>query len=187
MELVSFIGESHDRVNNYHLKDLVGILEARKPRRIIVTMDRNFSDSEAYSRSMKELLESSIITEKGVFTDVDESRYLELRNGFLSRFTRSAEDTVRRNLLEMIDATVQSYLEGYWKDFDTVNSEVTDSLFRAKHRMVSAMFWEMEKQTWNAMLQEITDKINALAPASGDVILVDVEKKYWLLDNLEKE
>lgn len=186
MKLFSFIGESHMRVEGYSTENLTALLSSDTPSRIIVAVDPQYRmASEGYASALQSILEAPGISEVVCFAHADESRYGELRDSYLKQYSESAESIVKKNILEMIDATVRSYLEGYWKGNDTVNSEVTDSLFRAKHKLVSTMFWDMERDTWNSMMEEMTEKILRKSPGSDDVILVDVEKRYWLMDRLD--
>lgn len=186
MEFISFIGENHEKAEGYSAENLVERIASMNPVRVIVTMDPHAVDRpEGYDKALNMVLRDSRISSRIVYAGVDETKYSELRNDLLTSFSTSAENVVKKNLLEMIDTTIKSYLEGYWKDYQTVNSEVTDSLFRAKHKLFSTMFWEMERDTWNKMLDETKERIIKLEPGYSDVVLVDVEKKYWLLDNME--
>lgn len=186
MEFISFIGEDHERAEGYSTMDMIERISSMHPARVIVTIDGGSSGlSEGYKKALNDVVGNPALSGLIVYACVDETKYIDLRKNLLNNFATSAENVVKKNLIEMIETTIGSYLEGYWKDYRTVNSEVTDSLFRAKHKLVSSMFWEMERDTWNRMLEEIAKKIKELEPKSSDVVLVDVEKKYWLLDNLE--
>ncbi len=170
-------------VEHYHVSDLISL--AGDKGRIIVTMDRSLSEKDDdYAMSLRELLDAPPLRDRIEFACVDESGFTKKKDGLLSKYSSSAESVVKKNIMEMIGTTIQSYLEGYWKDSETVNSEVTDSLFRAKHKLISTMFWEMERDTWNAMMEEITTRVQELHPGEGDTIIVDVERKYWLHDKL---
>lgn len=184
--MISFIGESHTKAAGYSTKEVIDRIVSMKPSRVIVAIDINSTGhSGAYLDELKEITGNPEIEGSIVFANVDESSYLEQRKILLEEFSKSAENVVKKNIFEMIYTTVRSYLEGYWKDYDTVNSEVTDSLFRATHKLMSTMFWEVERDTWNRMMEETVEKIRDVKPGPSDVILVDVEKKYWLADNLD--
>lgn len=188
MKFVSFIGAGHYRVKNYGTSDLISLIKDSGAARVIVALDPDFhGDSEDYGRALEEITSSEEVKGLISYAGVDETSYQSKKKELLQKYSSSAELVVKKNIMEMIETTIKSYLEGYWKDSDTVNSEVTDSLFRAKHKLISTMFWELEKNTWNAMLEELTEKVNAMAPGRNDLVLVDVEKKYWLYDKLGGE
>ncbi len=185
MRFVSFIGASHNRVEGYAVSNLAGILKDSHPERIIVAIDPEFDhESGEYLNALNTILKDPDLKDLVSYANVDEGSYFTKRIGYLEEYSKSAETVVKRNIMEMIETTIKSYLEGYWKDSETVNSDVTDALFRAKHKLISTMFWEMEKNTWNEMLEKMTARISEHLPSEDDIILVDVEKKYWLLDEM---
>lgn len=186
MNIISFIGESHGSVGGYSTEKLLNRIKAGNPRRVIVTMDPDFKGrNDSYREVLNTILADSGISSSIQYANADETKFQELREEYFEKQTGNADALVKKNIMEMIETTIKSYLEGYWKDYDSVNSEVTDSLYRAMHKLISTMFWEVERDTWNAMLEEMTNKVEELNPGQGDVILVDVEKRYWLADKLE--
>jgi len=186
VKIVSFIGESHNKVSDYSIHKLLELIKGMKPARVIITMDPNaVQTSGGYSEKLNDITKDSNISGLITFANADETKYYRKRAEFFEKYATSAETVVKKNILEMIETTIHSYLEGYWKDYETVNSEVTDELFRAKHKLISSMFWEVERETWNALLEEMAGNIESLSPGADDVILVDVEKRYWLLERME--
>lgn len=188
MEIISFIGENHNRVENYSPSSLISYLESRGSGKVIVAVDQSspFLRNGA-AESLRKITGAGSLSGRIVMAGIDESPYIEKRDGFMQSYSNSAEAVVKKNILDMMDTTVRSYLEGYWRDFETVNSEVTDSLFRAKHKLIATMFWEMERDTWNSMLDAMYTKIMSHSPSSADAVIVDVEKRYWLVDRINGE
>lgn len=187
MNIISFIGSSHEKVSEYSVDKLIRAIKSHKPVRVIATIDPDSKGrKESYRKAINAILSDPEISSLVVRANVDESKFQNMRDDFFEKNTGNADALVKKNIMEMIETTINSYLEGYWKDFESVNSEVTDSLYRAMHKLISTMFWEVERETWNAMLDEITANVKKLEPGPDDVILVDVEKKYWLEDNLEQ-
>lgn len=187
MNIVSFIGGSHNRVPKYSTEDLINSVQGMNPDRVIATMDRKSEiHPEEYRVRLTEILDNPSISGLIVDASTDEAKYYGFREKFFAEHSSSVETVVKKNILEMIETTINSYLEGYWKDFETVNSEVTDSLYRSKHKIISTMFWEMELATWNSMMEDLISRVEKLAPGPRDVILVDVEKRYWFVDKLSE-
>ena len=185
MNIISFIGAGHQKVSGYSTADLVREIKHCRPKRVIVTIDPELGKrQESYRDALQSILSDPEISALAIFANADESRYQKLRDEYFEKYSGNADTLVKKNIMEMIETTIKSYLEGYWKDFDSVNSEVTDSLYRAMHKLISTMFWEVERDTWNAMMEETTARVAKLSPDDGDVILVDAEKRYWLADKL---
>ncbi len=115
----------------------------------------------------------------------DSEQFLKFWDDFFRRSISTPEAAVKKNMIELIDDTVYSYLSNYWKDWDTVNSEVTDSLFRAKHKLVESVFYDLEQGFWHAQNKLIADKISSGHPTEKSVIISGVERRYWLVDRIK--
>ncbi|MEM0156964.1 MAG: hypothetical protein QXN26_02730 [Thermoplasmataceae archaeon] len=115
----------------------------------------------------------------------DPAQFLKFRDDFFRKSITTPEAAVKKNMIELIDDTVYSYLSNYWKDWDTVNSEVTDSLFRAKHKLVESVFYELEQGFWHAQNRIIADMITAGHPTERSIIISGVERRYWLVDRIK--
>jgi hypothetical protein len=115
----------------------------------------------------------------------DSAQFIKFREEFFRKSITTPEAAVKKNMIDLIDDTIYSYLSNYWRDWDTVNSEVTDSLFRAKHKLVESVFYELEQGYWHAQNRLIIDRIKAGEPTEKSIIISSVERRYWLADRIK--
>ena len=113
--------------------DLANAITGLKPTDIVFTyLSREDFEDGRYGPEVSILLARPEFREK--------IRFAGARNEggiTASEVKTNAEAVVRKNIVDMIYSTIYAYLEGYWKDQETVNSEVTDALFRARRLLVS--------------------------------------------------
>jgi hypothetical protein len=185
LHFVSTIGESHPRIKGYDYAIFVDYVKSFSPDNIIVSYLPS-RESLKENGEIRALLDDRSICDKVVFAGVDRKPYDSFKEQYFKDRSASAEVLVKRNVLDIIDTTVFSYLENYWKNPETVNSDITDSLFRAKHKLIASMFWEMEKYTWEQRHQEILKNILTHSTHDESVVISDVESRYWYLDQLQK-
>lgn len=185
VKFVSTIGESHTKIEGYSYEAFVNHVRSFSPSNVIVSyISAEEHKQGKYGKEIEVLLEDQELSDRVVFAGVDNNPYESFREQYFKDRSSSAEVLVKRNVLELIDSTVYSYLENYWKNADTVNSEITDSLFRAKHKIIASMFWDMEKYTWEERHKEILGNIRNCSTQNGSVIVTDVESRYWFLDHV---
>lgn len=185
MEIVSTIGQSHNSISGYNYEKFLSYVKSLNPTKLIITcVSNDDAESTAQNGEIKTIMDDPSLSDKVILAGVDDKPYESYRRKYFEERADSAEVSVKKNVLDLINSTVYSYLEGYWKDAETVNSDVTDSLFRAKHRLISAMFWDLEKYVWEDMNAKILENVERYAYDDGAVILSPVEKRYWFLDHL---
>ncbi len=117
----------------------------------------------------------------------DPAQFVKFREEFFKKSINTPEAAVKKNMIDLIDDTIYSYLSNYWRDWDTVNSEVTDSLFRAKHKLVESVFYELEHGFWHAQNKLIIDRILSGQPTGKSIIVSSVERRYWLVDRIKNQ
>ena len=183
MEIIATVTSLRTEVKGYGLQEVLAKVHEIMPDRIFVTeeMKRSPVEVELYNNLAKNFHHT--------LSDcsIDSAKYEEFRSEFLRINTGTPENSVKKNMLELVDETIFNYLANYWKNFESVNSEVTDSLFRAKHQLISGVFYDLEKGFWISQNQEILNKILNEKLTEKSVIISGVERRYWLSDQLKKQ
>ncbi len=145
-----------------------------------------FTDSSKFNSDL-----SLILRKEGFLKiqdcSIDLLPFQKIREDFFRQRITTPELSVKKNMLDLIDDTIYNYLANYWRDFDTVNSEVTDTLFRAKHKLASTIFYEVEKEYWDAQNRRILEKLSEEKPGTRSLIITPVERRYWFMDHLSKD
>lgn len=180
MKIVSYIGKSHDRVIGYSRSDLAKIIAAMKPTDVIFTyLSREDFENRKYGCEV-----SVLLSEDDMKSRIRMAGLNEESAPVTDMAKQTAEDVVRKNIVDMIYSTIYAYLEGYWKDYDTVNSEITDALFRARRLFVSQSGGNQEDAKWEEHHQKILSNINRMSLGDNPVLVVPVESAFWFKDNL---
>ncbi len=115
---------------------------------------------------------------------VEVSEYFSRLNDSKAEMEKSPEGLVKLNIIDMIDSSITKYLSSYWKNPEGVNSELTDSVFKAKHTLVSEFFYDLEKLLWIEPNKQILDFLNRQGAGHNVLAIVDPERKYWLVSKL---
>ncbi|MGC8505394.1 MAG: hypothetical protein ACP5NK_01615 [Thermoplasmata archaeon] len=115
---------------------------------------------------------------------VEISEYSSRLNNSKAEMEKSPEGLVKLNIIDMIDSSITKYLSSYWKNPEGVNSELTDSVFKAKHTLVSEFFYDLEKLLWIEPNKQILDFLNRQGTGYNVLAIVDPERKYWLVSKL---
>lgn len=188
LKFVSTIGESHSKIEGYGYEAFIRYIRSLSPSNVIISyVSAEDAKKGNFGKEVKSILEDKELCDRLVFAGVDDTPYESFKEQYFKDRISSAEVLVKKNVLEIIDSTIYSYLESYWKNADTVNSEMTDSLFRAKHKLIASMFWDMEKYTWEEKHKEIFRNILSYSSVNGSIIVTDAESRYWYLDSIENK
>ncbi|MHB1709317.1 MAG: hypothetical protein ACYCT2_07580 [Thermoplasmataceae archaeon] len=181
MEIVAYIGKSHEKVIGYSHQDLANAITGLKPTEIIFTyLSREDFEDGRYGPEVSILLARPEFHEKIRFAGAGNG------DGITASGEReNAEAVVRRNIVDMIYSTIYAYLEGYWKDRETVNSEVTDALFRARRLLVSQIEGVEGDKKWEYTHEKILGNIKRMKLGLNPVLVVPVESAFWFKDNLQ--
>lgn len=181
MKIVSFIGKSHDRVIGYSRSDLAKIIAGMKPSEVIFTyVSKEDFENRKYGSEV-----SVLLSQKDMKSRVRTVGLSAVDSSEAKLTKESAEDVVRKNIVEMIYSTIYAYLEGYWKDYETVNSDVTDALFRARRLLVSQIGGVLGDKKWEDDHERILANINRMTLGDNPILVVPVESAFWFKDNLK--
>lgn len=184
MEVFSSVFSLGVTIRGYNEDVLKELLREQHPEAIYITelTEEEFNGSNELCKSYQALTEGlgSMLVPVGV----DTSELETFREKYIRENLSTPELSIKRNMLELIDDTIYNYLTQYWKGPETVNSEVTDSLFRAKHKLFSSVFYDLEMETWEKQNEKILEAIKGASPTEKSVILSPVESRYWFKDHL---
>jgi hypothetical protein len=183
MEVLSSVASLGISVRGYDEGVLLELIRQLNPDRIFITEIseaeyKNFTESDFYS-SLGKATGASIIP-----SGVDGKQFDKFREEYIEANLNSPELSIKKNMLDLINDTIYNYLTQYWKGPETINSEVTDSLYRAKHKLFSSVFFELENGSWDEMHRTILDEIKKGKPTDRSVIISTVESRYWFKDHL---
>ncbi len=186
MEVLSSVFSLGVTIRGYNEDVLKELLREQHPETIYITelTEKEFKRSNELSKSYQALTDG--LGSKLVPVGVDTTGLEKYREEYIREKLSTPELSIKRNMLELIDDTIYNYLAQYWKGPETVNSEVTDSLFRAKHKLFSSVFYELETETWEKQNGKILDAIKKTSPTDKSVILSPVESRYWFKDHLDE-
>ena len=82
----------------------------------------------------------------------------------------------------MLDSITKSYLESFWKDESAINSELTDNVFRAKHKFILSLNPEYEEKYWIPLHEEIYNNMKKYNKKF--IIVSDVESSFFYREKI---
>jgi hypothetical protein len=180
MQVLASSSSLRTDVKGYNVPAIVSRLSLMSPDIIFLTEKDDMAGE--LGTAMRNHLNSKIID-----CSQDPAQFVKFREEFFKKSINTPEAAVKKNMIDLIDDTIYSYLSNYWRDWDTVNSEVTDSLFRAKHKLVESVFYELEHGFWHAQNKLIIDRILSGQPTGKSIIVSSVERRYWLVDRIKNQ
>ncbi len=184
MEVISSVFSLGVTIRGYNEDVLKELLREQHPEAVYITelsVDEFSGSNELYQSYQTFIGELGF---KMIPVGVNSAEFEEFRKRYIEENLSTPELSIKRNMLELIDDTIYNYLAQYWKGPETVNSEVTDSLFRAKHKLFSSVFYDLEAETWEKRNGQILQAIKETSPTDNSVILSPVESRYWFKDHL---
>ena len=183
MEVLSSVDSLGIVVRGYNEDVLAELLRQLKPDKIFITelaeTEYNALSDSSFYRSVGEMTGALVLP-----AGVNRTPFEKFREDYIETNLNSPELTIKKNMLDLINDTISNYLAQYWKGPDTINSEVTDSLFRAKHKLFSSVFYDLENGSWDSRHNAVLEEIKKNAPTEKSVIISAVESRYWFKDHL---
>ncbi|KQB36334.1 hypothetical protein [Acidiplasma cupricumulans] len=181
MIVLSTVGKLHNEIKNYTYKDLADMPGSLGYHEVFIA----YTSEKEYNKNPDDFPEISMLKRSYniYFNGIDMDFYRNIENEYKIR-PENAETTTKKNLLDMLNSITRTYLEGYWKDGDTINSELTDSVFRAKHKFMLSMNPDYEQKYWVPMHEEIFKNIIKI---NRDLAIIsEVESSFYFKDKLKK-
>ncbi|MCL5783550.1 MAG: hypothetical protein M1476_06545 [Candidatus Thermoplasmatota archaeon] len=185
MEVLSSVSGLGTSIQGYNDDVLIEIIRECAPDKVFlaeVTKEdfvKEFKVSEFFGKFQ------AVVKVPLIPVGLDMTVYEEFKQKFSAENVNTPELAIKKNMLDLIDNTIFNYLAHYWKGPETVNSEVTDSLFRAKHKLFSSVFYDLEKGFWEDRHSKIIENIRKMVPGNSSVIISGVESRYWFKDHTD--
>lgn len=110
--------------------------------------------------------------------------YTKAESDFGSSISSDANLIAKKKMLDMFTATIYSYLQGTWKDFDSLNSKDSNSIFKARYLLISSILPEYLSGYFLPLLHSVREKIMEAVPGPDDIVVSDVEWAFWFRDNI---
>ncbi len=180
MNIISTIGKMHEDIIGYDYKIFAEYVKSFGINNIFIT----YVSENEYKKNMGNYKE--IITlEKDFninFNGIDCNYYNEIKAKYEIK-PLNAENITKKNILDIIDTVIDSYLKGYWKDPETVNSDVTDSVFKAKHKFLLSLNPDYEEKYWIPLHNEIYK--NILSIKYNTIIISDIGSSFFYKDKIK--
>jgi hypothetical protein len=181
MRIIALDPDNLKPIKGYSEKDIVGYIYSSKPSRILCTLGTENGDMNP---AVQGILNDPEIKTKLTFVGVDNSKYSGIEAEYMKKNNDKIDFQVKRNVLEMIDTSIRSFLEGYWNGPDTVNSDLTDTMYKAKHRLRATILYDLEEAAWEKRNESILNNIRSASPGRNDVLLCTLEERYWFNEKL---
>lgn len=179
MNIISTIGKMHCDIPGYNYKIFSEYVKSFNINDIFIT----YLSEEEYNKNKEKYKEIEYINDLNIiFNGIDCNQYNKLRNNFEMKPV-NAENITKRNILDIINTVIDSYLKGYWKDPETVNSDVTDSIFKAKHKFLLSLNPDYEEKYWLPLHEEIYN--NILNIKNNIIIISDIESSFFYKDKIK--
>ncbi len=179
MKVISSIGNMHGEISGYNYEKFRGIVDGYGNKNIFIT----YLSEEKYKNNKNSYKEIHSLEGKYnlFFNGIDFNYYSSLREKYSIKAI-DAETITKKNLLDMLDSITKSYLEGFWKDENAINSELTDNVFRAKHKFILSLNPEYEEKYWIPLHEEIYDNLKKYN--KNFIILSDVESSFFFREKI---
>ncbi|MHB1439175.1 MAG: hypothetical protein ACYCSO_01760 [Cuniculiplasma sp.] len=154
------------------LSELVNLVRRRTPMRIFISLEGN---------SEKVLHKLS-----GTFEDIP-LKIVECEvTGKLIDKNQSTDLEVKRKVLELGLETLAKYVDNNTNSIESLNSEITISLFRAFFMFYSAAMPKDYEILYEDRRMCILGKLIHTGIENGDVLITSPWDAYWFIDELDK-
>ena len=181
MRIIALDPDNLRHIKGYTDKDVVVYISSSKPARVLCTLG---TDTEGMNPAVQGILNDPEIKPRLTLVGVDNEKYSGFETEYMRKNNDKIDFQVKRNVLEMIDTSIRSFLDGYWNSPETVNSDLTDTMYKAKHRLRATIFYDLEEEVWEKRNESILNNIRSAAPGRNDVLLCTLEERYWFNEKL---
>ncbi len=181
MRIIALDPDNLRHIKGYTDKDVVVYISSSKPARVLCTLG---TDAEGMNPAVQGILNDPEIKPRLTLVGVDNEKYSGVETEYMRKNNDKIDFQVKRNVLEMIDTSIRSFLDGYWNSPETVNSDLTDTMYKAKHRLRATIFYDLEEEVWEKRNESILNNIRSAAPGRNDVLLCTLEERYWFNEKL---
>lgn len=174
MNVVSTLGSLHNEVSGYSYGDFIDYVSQFSFKNIIIV----YTDKKNYIENKEKFVEIEKLEKKFniEFPEIDFEHYKELSQKYWFK-SKTPEEITKKNINDIIDTVTGSYLRGYWKDAVTVNSEITDSLYKMKIQFMASINPDYVSEYWTPLREKIFNFIDK--KYSGDLIVARVDEAFY--------
>ncbi|WP_337860007.1 hypothetical protein [Ferroplasma sp.] len=178
MVIISTLRKMHENTIGYSYDEFIEYVKKLQVKNLLITYTsrKNFEEHKSGYQEIT-LLEQFFNVE---FPEINYKKYDKLLKGTLSE-VHNAEEVTKKNIVDIIETVINSYLKGYWKDPETVNSEVTDSIFRVNNKFIQSVEPDYIEKYWLPLHTEIYNYIIE-DKKDYDAIISDVENTFFYKD-----
>ena len=180
MNIISTIGKMHGDIIGYNYKVFSEYVKSFGINNVFIT----YTSENEYRKNTDNYKEIMLLEENFnlYFNGIDCNYYNEIKNKYEIK-PLNAENVTKRNILDIMNTVIDSYLKGYWKDPETVNSDVTDSVFRAKHKFLLSLNPDYEEKYWLPSHNKAYE--NILGIKNNMIIISDIESSFFYRDKIK--
>jgi hypothetical protein len=175
MIIISTIGKLHEKTVGYSYDDFMRYIVENNARNLIVTYtsEENFIENRENYIEIQKLMEKFSVH----FPDIDHEKYYALSEKYSIK-AQNAEEITKKNITDIIETVIDSYLTGYWNSPETVNSEITDSIFKVKNKFMESVNHDYIEKYWYPLHMEIYQYIE-MEKNDFDAVISDVESAFF--------
>jgi len=175
MIIISTLGKMHENTIGYNYEDFVRYLKELKVEKTIIT----YTNKQNYKIKHNEYKEIEFLEDsfEVFFPEIDYEKY----NNLLTKYsleTHNAEEVTKKNIVDIIETVITSYLKGFWKSPETVNSEVTDNIFRIENKFIQSVNPQFIENYWLPLHRDVYNYIEN-SKNNYDAIISDVESTFF--------
>lgn len=186
MTFVICLGSRHDRIANYSIEKFADYVAEMPENRIIVAA---YSEEDVIRHRIAPEIDYLISQKTGKKLLYAGSGAYDLekeRQKVLSRGGDDPDFVTKKNIMEMMDTTIWTYLSSFWTDPAKVNSNETDSIFSARKLMRTSFVPEIESDLWVPFMNRTVDNVKHIDNFQEAIILCDPESMFYLKQKLVK-
>ena len=175
MLIISTIGKLHENTVGYSYEDFIKYIVEMNCKNLIIT----YTSEKNFMNNPERFKEIQVLTKKFTvhFPSINYQKYNALHDKFKFK-TENAEDITKKNITDIIDTVIDSYLTGYWKNPETVNSEITDSIFKVKNKFLESVNYDYVEKYWVPLHEEIYNYVESKKD-EYDAVITDVESAFF--------
>ncbi|MEM0139484.1 MAG: hypothetical protein QXZ44_02590 [Ferroplasma sp.] len=179
MNVVSTLGKMHEDVIGYGYEDFINYVTTFSFNSIFIA----YVSEDIYNKDPDNYKELQLLDKKYelLFPAIDFKGYDKLL-GENKLKVSTPEDVTKKNISDIIETVIYSYLRGYWKDCKTVNSSITDSIYRIRNQFLMQINPNYISNYWEPLHNSIFDCIKKID--NNALIISKVEDSFFYRDKI---
>lgn len=184
MRTVSLILRKEAHYPFYETKPFIEYVKGLNPNHIFLTVTGP-SEEHPSQVLVNKMLQDAEISPKIKDVSVPFTEVVKMEDDFNKKISGEPTLIAKKKMLDMFTDTIYNYLGGTWKDFETLNSHDTRTIFKARYLLISSVIPEYVSKCCFPLLHSINERISAHNPSENDVVISDIEWSFWFRDNVK--